>query len=89
VDCVNDSVILLSQARASGQRERDAVLLGLVGEGRPAVEDPSNLAGSLFKTRELAIAIRASAGLGKRAPAAGKLREVRAARHVLRRTGSW
>ena len=40
---------------------------------------PGNLAGSSFKTRELALAIRASAGLGKRAPAAGKLREVRAA----------
>jgi len=55
VDCVNDSVVLLRQARASGQRERDAALLGLVGEGLPAVEDPSNLAGSLFKTRELAL----------------------------------
>ena len=55
MDCVNDSVVLLRQARASGQRERDAALLGLVSEGPPAVEDPSNLAGSLFKTRELAL----------------------------------
>ena len=58
-----------------GPRERDAALLGLVGEGPPAIEDPRNLA-----------------------LAAGKLREVHAARHVavfgrpppqvLRRTGS-
>ena len=84
MDCVNDSVVLLRQARASRQRERDAALLGLVGEGPPAVEvSRTPKTSPVHRSRlELVLAIRASAGLGKRAPAPGKLQEVRAARHV-------
>ena len=76
MDCVNDSVVLLRQARASGQRERDAALLGLVGEGPPAIEDPRNLTLAAGQLREVNAA-RHVAVFGRPPP------------QVLRRTGSW
>ena len=60
----------------SGRRERDAALLGLIGEGPPAVEDPRNLALAAGKLQEVHAA-RHVAVFGRPPP------------QVLRRTGSW
>ena len=84
VDCVNDSVVLVRQARDGGSALRCCSGLGLVGEGPPAVEvSRTPKTSPVHRSRlELVLAIRASAGLRKRAPAPGKLQEVCAARHV-------
>ena len=60
----------------SGRRERDVALLGLIGEGPPAVEDPRNLALAAGKLQEVHAA-RHVAVFGRPPP------------QVLRRTGSW